>query len=130
MKTLVLANQKGGVGKSAVATLLSYHVARQGRRILLIGLLPTTVESTPFQRANFTQVIQQYRPLLIPTDSGVGKFAFIPRPLGGCRSPGRRHCPVGDEKTAARDAWKETEPSISRIGEIVTTEVGRYVAAA
>ncbi len=38
MKTLVLANQKGGVGKSAVATLLAQHLAREGRRVLAIDL--------------------------------------------------------------------------------------------
>lgn len=38
MKTLVLANQKGGVGKSAVATLLVHHLARQKQRVLAIDL--------------------------------------------------------------------------------------------
>ncbi len=38
MKTLVLANQKGGVGKSAVATLLSHYFVRHGRRVLAIDL--------------------------------------------------------------------------------------------
>jgi chromosome partitioning protein len=38
MKTLVLANQKGGVGKSAVATLLVHYLARQCRRVLAIDL--------------------------------------------------------------------------------------------
>jgi chromosome partitioning protein len=38
MKTLVLANQKGGVGKSAVATLLTYYFIKQGKRVLAIDL--------------------------------------------------------------------------------------------
>ena len=38
MKTLVLANQKGGVGKSAVATLLAHYFVRHGRRVLAIDL--------------------------------------------------------------------------------------------
>ena len=38
MKTLVLCNQKGGVGKSAVATLLSHHLAHRGQRVLAIDL--------------------------------------------------------------------------------------------
>ena len=36
MKTLVLCDQKGGVGKSAVATLLAHHLAHRGRRVLAI----------------------------------------------------------------------------------------------
>ena len=38
MKTLVLANQKGGVGKSAVATLLTHYLAQHGQRVLAIDL--------------------------------------------------------------------------------------------
>lgn len=38
MKTLVLANQKGGVGKSAVATQLAFYVAKRGARVLLLDL--------------------------------------------------------------------------------------------
>ena len=38
MKTLVLCNQKGGVGKSAVATLLAYYLAHRGQRVLAIDL--------------------------------------------------------------------------------------------
>ena len=36
MKTLVLANQKGGVGKSAAATLLTHYFVRHGHRVLAI----------------------------------------------------------------------------------------------
>lgn len=38
MKTLVLCNQKGGVGKSAVSTLLTHYLAHKGRRVLSIDL--------------------------------------------------------------------------------------------
>src|SRR5258705_9923047 len=38
MKTIVLANQRGGVGRSAVATLLSHHFVRRGHRVLAIDL--------------------------------------------------------------------------------------------
>jgi len=45
----------------------------------LIGLLPTMVEPTPFQRANFVQIIKQYHALLIRIGPGPGEFASIPR---------------------------------------------------
>ena len=38
MKTIVLANQKGGVGRSAVATLLAQYVVHRGQRVLAIDL--------------------------------------------------------------------------------------------
>jgi MinD superfamily P-loop ATPase len=38
MKSLVLCNQKGGVGKTAVAILLAHYVAHRGRRVLAIDL--------------------------------------------------------------------------------------------
>jgi chromosome partitioning protein len=36
MKTLVFANQKGGVGKSALATQFAHYLHRQGKRVLVI----------------------------------------------------------------------------------------------
>lgn len=36
MKTLVLANQKGGVGKSAVACQLAHYLASRGKRVLFV----------------------------------------------------------------------------------------------
>ena len=50
MKTLVLANHKGGVGKSAVATLLCHYLVRQGQRVLAIDLDHQGNLSKPLQR--------------------------------------------------------------------------------
>lgn len=52
MKTLVLANQKGGVGKSAVATLLAHYLRQQGLRVLAVDL---------DHQANFSQPLIQSR---------------------------------------------------------------------
>jgi chromosome partitioning protein len=38
MKTLVLTNQKGGVGKSLVATQLAFYFAENGQRVLVVDL--------------------------------------------------------------------------------------------
>jgi chromosome partitioning protein len=47
-------------------------------KLQLIGLLPTMVEATPFQRPNFVQVIQQHRALMILVGEAAGQFALIP----------------------------------------------------
>ena len=88
-------------------------------KLALIGLLPTMVEPTPFQRANFVQVVQQYHPLLIRIGDGPGAFASIPR--RSCIAEAQAEGAVLWEmkKTAARDAWREIEPSLRRIADIV-----------
>lgn len=89
-------------------------------KLALIGLLPTMVEPTPFQKANFVQVVQQYHPLMIRIGDGPGAFASIPR--RSCIAEAQAEGAVLWEmkKTAARDAWREIEPSLARIADIVT----------
>jgi chromosome partitioning protein len=89
-------------------------------KLALIGLLPTMVEPTPFQKANFVQVVQQYHALMIRIGDGPGAFASIPR--RSCIAEAQADGAVLWEmkKTAARDAWREIEPSLARIADIVT----------
>jgi chromosome partitioning protein len=103
-------------------------------KLVLIGLLPTLVEPTPFQKANFLQVVQQYHPLMIRIGDGPGDFASMPR--RSCIAEAQAEGAVLWEmkKTAARDAWREIEPSLQRIGDIVTarakTSEANHAAAA
>ena len=89
-------------------------------KLVLIGLLPTLVEPTPFQKANFLQVVQRYHPMMIRIGDGPGDFASIPR--RSCIAEAQAEGAVLWEmkKTAARDAWREIEPSLRRIADIVT----------
>ena len=103
-------------------------------KLVLIGLLPTLVEPTPFQKANFLQVVQQYHPLMIRIGDGPGDFASMPR--RSCIAEAQAEGAVLWEmkKTAARDAWREIEPSLQRIGDIVmapakTAEANHAAAA-
>ena len=50
MKTLVLANQKGGVGKSAIATQLAHYIRRIGMTVLVIDLDHQQNTSQPLKR--------------------------------------------------------------------------------
>lgn len=85
----------------------------------LIGLLPTLVEPTPFQKANFVQVVQQYHPLMIRIGPGPGEFANIPK--RSCIAEAQAEGAVLWEmkKTAARDAWREIEPSLRHIADAI-----------
>lgn len=76
MKTLVLANQKGGVGKSAVATLLVHHFRQLGQRVLAIDLDHQGNFSSPLRKSQRAAVVEtpasslltQSTPAISPTD--------------------------------------------------------------
>ncbi len=98
-------------------------------KLQLIGLLPVMVEPTPFQRANFVQIVQQYHPLLIRIGDGPGSFASIPRRSAIAEAQAHGEVLWEMKKTAARDAWRETEPSLRTITEIVTQPVPSQASA-
>ncbi|MGN6424247.1 MAG: ParA family protein [Asticcacaulis sp.] len=58
MKTLVLANQKGGVGKSAVATQFALYQRRQGLTVLVIDLDHQQNTSRPLRLNETVEVVE------------------------------------------------------------------------
>jgi chromosome partitioning protein len=216
MKTLVLANHKGGVGKSAIATLLAYYCVRLTQRVLAIDLdhqgnfgtpiavskratdagvsadqLLTTAGArvprepfvvvpaadpllnlerqptlhTPFAR-NFRSFLQSvdddFDVCIVDTNPNPdirliaalasADFVLSPIELKQEAVDGMRHVLMHPrvgiyrikailnpklqligilwemKKTAARDAWKEIEPSIRHIAGIITAKGGRQGA--
>ena len=100
-------------------------------KLRLIGLLPSMVEATPFQKANFVHVVQHYRSLMIPLSDRVGDIASLPKRTAIAEAQAAGAVLWEVKKTAARDAWKEIEPSLMRIADIVTAqEVAHGHAAA
>jgi chromosome partitioning protein len=89
-------------------------------RLKLLGLLPTLVEPTPFQRANFVQIVQRHLPLMIAVGQRPGEFAHIPRRSAIAESQAQGQVLWEMKKTAARDAWREIEPTLARLAELVT----------
>ena len=56
MKTLVLANQKGGVGKSAIATQFAFFMAHRGKRVLHVDLDHQGNSSTAIIKSGLAKV--------------------------------------------------------------------------
>lgn len=97
-------------------------------KLEFIGLLPTMVEPTPFQKENFVQLIQQHMGLMIQVGTRPGEFAYIPRRSAIAEAQCDGLVLWEMKKTAARDAWKEIEPSLARIASIVMGNAGASVA--
>ena len=88
-------------------------------KLTMIGLLPTLVEPTPFQRANFLTLVEKYYPMMIPLSERPGHLASIPKRSAIAEAQADGLLLWEMKKTAARDAWVEIEPSLKRITEIV-----------
>ncbi len=75
MKTLVLANQKGGVGKSALATQLAHYLHRQDRKVVVVDLDHQQNTSRPL-RDNPAVTVAEFTSTDLLTDPNV---ADLPR---------------------------------------------------
>ena len=84
MKTLALANQKGGVGKSAVAVQLAYYFARSGRRVLVLDFDHQANATRALATGGLATVSQMpaSRVLTVPV-SGVEDEPFVVLPADG-----------------------------------------------
>ncbi len=89
------------------------------KEMQFIGLLPTLVESTPFQRENASQVYRAYGHLMIKMGEGNSKWARIPNRsvIAEAQASGQMIWEI--KKTAARDAWREIEPVMAHIADLV-----------
>ena len=98
-------------------------------KLHLIGLLPTMVEPTPFQRDNFIKVVQDYGQLLIPLSDAKGDYARMPKRVAVAEAQAAGEVLWEMKKTAARDAWKEIGPSIAHIAGIIMAKGGQHGAS-
>ncbi len=99
-------------------------------KLTLVGLLPTMVEPTPFQKANFVSIVQRHASLMIPLGSQPGDYARIPKRSAIAEAQAEGLLLWEMKKTAARDAWAEIEPTLRRIAEIVTAQEARHAVPA
>lgn len=88
-------------------------------KLAFMGLLPTLVEPTPFQKANFVQVVERYGKLMIPIGDRPGQFAHLPKRSAIAEAQASGEVLWEMKKTAARDAWREIEPSFRRLAEMM-----------
>lgn len=77
----------------------------------LLGILPTLVEPTPFQKDNFAQLSAQYAHLLIRHPDGNG-FAAIPKRSVIAEAQASGALLWEMKKSSARETWREVEPTL------------------
>jgi chromosome partitioning protein len=95
-------------------------------KLTLLGLLPTLVEPTPFQRANFVALIERHHSLMIPLSDKAGDYARIPRRSSITEAQAEGFVLWEMKKTAARETWAEIEPSIRHLASLVMQVEARH----
>ncbi|PKO65228.1 MAG: ParA family protein [Betaproteobacteria bacterium HGW-Betaproteobacteria-16] len=96
--------------------------AMLNQKLHLIGLLLVMVEATPFQRENFSQLVQKFNPILIPCGPKPGQYASMPRRSAVAEAQAEGLVLWEMKKTAARDAWREIELAMAVIAAAVLAE--------
>lgn len=86
-------------------------------RLELIGLLPSLVELTPFQKGNLVDIGKMYASRMIRTKSPTRPWAYIPRRSAIAEAQSSGELLWEMEKTAGRDTWREIEPAITALVE-------------
>jgi chromosome partitioning protein len=99
--------------------------ARLNPKLELLGLLPSMVEPTPFQKSNFRQIVEHYASLLIRLPEG--GFAFVPKRSAIAEAQACGAVLWEIKKTAARDAWREIEPAFSHLARLMLGDIVREI---
>jgi len=93
--------------------------ARLNPKLQLIGVLPTMVEATPFQKRNFKVLIEKYLSLMIRMGPEGERLASIPKRSAIAEAQGDGQLLWEMKKTAAREAWIEIEPVLRHLAGVV-----------
>lgn len=88
-------------------------------KLQLLGLLPTLVEQTPFQRSNFAALVRRYPALMIQVSATEGHIALIPKRTAIAEAQAEGQLLWEMKKTSARDTWVEIEPMLGKLTELV-----------
>ncbi|MEO7337244.1 MAG: ParA family protein [Caldimonas sp.] len=89
-------------------------------KLQLIGLLPTLVEPTPFQRNNFRGLIERHLDLMIRIGPQGNDLASIPKRSAIAVAQAEGFVLWEMKTTAARDTWVEIAPTVQHIAGVVT----------
>jgi chromosome partitioning protein len=117
----VQLNQEALDGIGALAGDVKKIKAALNPKLHFIGILPNLVEATPFQKANFTQLAEQFAKLLIPLANG---HAFIKTrtAIAEAQAAGQPIWRLG--KTSAADCWRELRPVFAKITDVMELKNG------
>lgn len=89
-------------------------------KLHFIGLLPTMVEMTPFQRANLRDLIERHLDLMVRLDNETRDLALIPKRSAIAEAQAAGAVLWEVKKTAARDTWVEIKPTIAYLASVLT----------
>lgn len=90
---------------------------RLNPELQMIGLVPNLVTPTPFQKANFAEIIKHFGPLLIKLKSG--GFAHLKERTAVAEAQAAGKPIYAMTKTSAREAWREWEDLFAHVASVM-----------